>query len=69
MQGYIEKRALKKELSKEDVEALCKELMEVGIVEMGRYLAVCEIFKSNPWEDCLLVAISARFRWREIARF
>lgn len=52
MQGYIEKRALKKELSKEDVEALCKELMEVGIAEMGRYLAVCEIFKSNPWEDC-----------------
>ena len=51
LQGHIEKRSGKKELCREDVETLCKELTDRGVEEMGRYLKAYEIFESNPWEE------------------
>ncbi|CAK9020767.1 unnamed protein product [Durusdinium trenchii] len=51
IQSWIEKKSEKKQLNKEDVEALAKELSSEGIVEFGRYLKTGGVFQENPWED------------------
>jgi len=51
LKSYIEKKCDKKQLNKEDVNTLAKELAEKGIEEYGRFLKTSEIFEANPWED------------------
>lgn len=51
LRSFIEKKCEKKQLNKEDVQALAKELSEKGLEEFGRFLKSHEIFEGNPWEE------------------